>query len=558
MSGYYSEGPMSNWVEDRDMALLEKYRVWILDRKETLSSVTPFDLWCCQHNYDNRGLQFGHEAMAIPGCKGYDCRLKDGWVYVAVIPTTEEEKAKREVMCAERLVPWIEDFDREYHKYTDALMERYLPFQAIDMEALEDYQLQDAFDDWIEIYRRGGNWHFPILLAFAKIYTMFDEMCVKEAGFGVDDPRFSDLMAGFEQIMMQGDRGLFKLGVRAHELGLEPLFKETRDDEELHLKLEQAEAGRTWLKELGDHLWVYGWRSAENWDCGRPSWVEKPSLSFPSIRRFMARPTFLADELRPSLIAKREATEKEVLALVAEEKRPEFLKLMKAAQRCGPIDQDHVFYCEHYGNALARKVTKEVAKRFVAQGVIDDDDDIYYMMPDEISLRILGRYPAHELVAIRKRQHAEFRAAEPEMFIGDPTAIPWALASSPMLRATVASFPRVRPELGADLYATVSTPGVAEGEVCVLRDATDFEKFRPGAILVANLTNTAWTPLFSFAKAIVVDVGGVLSHSAVLGREYGIPVLAGCEQATKKLKDGMRVRVDGDLGAVWILEDESR
>jgi phosphohistidine swiveling domain-containing protein len=176
------------------------------------------------------------------------------------------------------------------------------------------------------------------------------------------------------------------------------------------------------------------------------------------------------------------------------------------------------------------------------------------MLPDEISLRILGRYPAHELVAIRKRQHAEFRVAEPEPYIGDPTAIPWALASSPMLRATVASLPRVRPELGADLYATVSTPGVVEGEVCVLRDAGDFDKFRPGAILVANLTTTAWTPLFSFAKAIVVDVGGVLSHSAVLGREYGIPVLAGCEQATKKLRDGMRIRVDGDLGAVWILE----
>jgi phosphoenolpyruvate synthase/pyruvate phosphate dikinase len=96
---------------------------------------------------------------------------------------------------------------------------------------------------------------------------------------------------------------------------------------------------------------------------------------------------------------------------------------------------------------------------------------------------------------------------------------------------------------------------VAEGEVCVIRDATDFERFRPGAILVANLTTTAWTPLFSYAKAIVVDVGGVLSHSAVLGREYGIPVLAGCEQATKKLKDGMRVKVDGDLGAVWILEE---
>ena len=142
--------------------------------------------------------------------------------------------------------------------------------------------------------------------------------------------------------------------------------------------------------------------------------MEKPSLSFPSIRRFMARPAFPPDELRPTLIAKREAAEKEVLSRVAEEKRPEFLRLMRAAQRCGPVDQDHVFYCEHYGNALARKVTKEVAKRFVAQGIIDEPDDIYYMLPDEISLRILGRYPAHELVAIRKKQHAEFRAADPE------------------------------------------------------------------------------------------------------------------------------------------------
>ena len=335
--------------------------------------MTPFDLWCLQHNYDNRGLQYGHEAMAIPGCKGYDCRLKDGWVYVAVIPTTDEEKAQREIVCAERLAPWIEDFDREYQKYKDELMGRYyLPFQAIDMESLEDYQLQDAFDDWIELYRRGGNYHMVWLLAFAKIYTMFDDMCQKEAGFGVEDPLFSDLMAGFEQKMMEGDRGLFKLGVRVRELGLEPLFGEIKDNDELYAKLGETEAGRTWLKELDAHLWVYGWRSAENWDCGRPSWTEKPSLSFPSIRRFMARPAFPPDELRPTLIAKREAAEKEVLSRVAEEKRPEFLKLLRAAQRCGPVDQDHVFYCEHYGNALARKVTKEVAKRFVAQGVIDE------------------------------------------------------------------------------------------------------------------------------------------------------------------------------------------
>jgi pyruvate,water dikinase len=553
--GYYTEDPLCGWVEERDMALLEKYKVWILDRKETFSCPTPFDLWCLQHNYDNRGEQYGHEAMAVPECKGFECRLKDGWVYVAAQPTTPEEKAAREPLCRERLAPWIEDFEREYRKYTDRMMKRYLAFQSIDLEALEDYQLQEAFDEWVEIYRLGGYYHFPPALAAAMIYLLFGDMCLKEAGVSLNDPLFNDLMAGFDHKILEDDRGLFKLGVRARELGLEPLFDETTVNDELHVELERRENGRIWLKELGEHLWVYGWRTPENWDCSHPSWVEKPSLSFPSIRRFMARPTFVPDDLRPHLIAKREAAEKEVLSRVVEEKRPEFVRLMRAAQWSGREDQDHVFHFEHYSNSLGRKVTKEVGKRFAAQYIVDDPDDIYYLFPDEISLRILGRYSAQELVSIRRKQHAEFRAKEPpEPYIGDPSAIPWALACSPVLRATAVSFPRIRPELNADVYATVSTPGVVEGVVCVLHGVDEFDRFPPGAILVATQAATAWTPIFNVAKAVIVDIGGVLSHTAILGREYGIPVLAGCQQATKKLKDGMRVKVDGDLGVGWILD----
>jgi hypothetical protein len=223
-------------------------------------------------------------------------------------------------------------------------MGRYLPFQAIDMESLEDYQLQDAFDDWIEIYRRGGNYHMVWLLAFAKIYTMFDEMCQMEAGFGVEDPLFSDLMAGFEQ-KNEGDPGSSSLGQGA---GTRPRTTLQQTKTTTNSISGETEAGGL-AQELGIARRFMG-RSAENCDCGRPSWAEKPSLSFPSIRRFMARPAFPPDELRPSLIAKREVAEKEVLSRVAEEKRPEFLKLLRAAQRCGPVDQDHVLL-QHYGNA---------------------------------------------------------------------------------------------------------------------------------------------------------------------------------------------------------------
>ena len=169
-------------------------------------------------------------------------------------------------------------------------------------------------------------------------------------------------------------------------------------------------------------------------------------------------------------------------------------------------------------------------------------------------MRILGRYPAHELVAKRKEEHARFRRAEPDLFIGDITKLGEVIASSPMLRSTQQPHPRVRPELKADLYGTVSTPGVVEGVVKVLLSEADFDKFEPGCILVTIETSSVWTPLFNIAKAVVTDVGGILSHSAILGREYGLPVISGCVEGTKKLKTGMRVRVDGDVGVVYILD----
>jgi len=90
--------------------------------------------------------------------------------------------------------------------------------------------------------------------------------------------------------------------------------------------------------------------------------------------------------------------------------------------------------------------------------------------------------------------------------------------------------------------------------VNVLLSEEDFDKFEPGSILVTVETSSVWTPLFNVAKAVVTDVGGILSHSAILGREYGLPVISGCVEGTKKLKSGMKVKVDGDMGVVYILE----
>ncbi len=555
MSGYYSEGVLVNWDDERDLALTDRYKVWVMDRKETLRSPFPFDLWMLQYNYDNIGLQYGHEYLAVPECKGFDCKLKDGWVYNGTLFTTEEERKAREPKFRERIAPFIEDFGKVYREGVDELMPRYEKFKKLDMENLEDFELEDAFEEWISIYRRAGKLHMVWLLAYCKVYEMFEQMCKELVHIDRNDPLFNDAMAGIDHKILQTDREMFKLGKRVRELGLEPLFLEISDDEALLSKLATEENGKKWLDEFSVFLDEYGWRTFENWDASHPTWVEKPGQVLPSIRRFMSSPVFAPDEAQPKLIERRKKAEQELLSRVPADKKDEFAKMMKAAQWAGLIDEEHPFYTENYGSALARLVTKEIGKRFAKSGIIDDPHDIYYMLPEEIMVRILGRYPAQKLVAIRKEQHAEFRRADPDLFIGDTSKLKEMIDSSPMLRSTQQPLPRVRTELNADLYGTVSTPGIAEGFVKVLFSEEDFVNFQPGDILVTVETSSVWTPLFNLAKAVVTDVGGILSHSAILGREYGLPVISGCVEGTKKLKTGMRVKVDGDQGVVYILDE---
>ena len=205
-------------------------------------------------------------------------------------------------------------------------------------------------------------------------------------------------------------------------------------------------------------------------------------------------------------------------------------------------------------NSVGRYVTKELGKRFAKEGALDDPQDIYYLLPEEIDPRILPKYSAKKLTAARRRERAEFLSREPELYIGDASKVAEVLAIHPMIRSCVAPLPRVRPELEADLYGTVSTPGIVEGEVSVIMSEDDFTKFKPGNILVAVEASSAFMPVFNIASAVITDTGGILSHSAQLGREYGLPVISGCIEATKKLKTGMKVRVDGDVGTVYILE----
>jgi len=545
----YYGWPAWEFNEARDLAT---HKVWVTDRKETLRTITFLDYWML-FQYAN-GFAVGADYFQLPSARGADWRDKDGWILVSVKPTTEEEQRQREPEFRKRIAPWIEDFGKQYHKYVDELNEMIAKIKAVDTEKATDWDLKRVFEDWVEFYIYAAEVHFIWMYAWAIMLTQFENACKELLGIDKHGRLFNDMMGGADHKLLQTDRGLWHLARQAKELGLEALFQSTTDNRKLLTKISQeGKKGEKWLADLREFNKEYGWRTVGNWDIGTPSWVEDPTLTFPAIRAFMEQSAFAVDEHRQRLVKAREAAEKEALSRIPEDSKEWFAKLMKAAQWSSVVGEEHIFYCENYGNALGRLVTKEVGKRFTQAGLLDNPLDICYLTPEEIAIRIILRFDARDVVKIRKQQHTEFRKVEPPPFFGNPEAIPETFARDPALSLAVVPIPRVRPELKADLYGTTAAPGVAEGIAHVIMSEEQFHEFKPGEILVTLETSAAWTPLFGMAKAVITDVGGAASHAALLGREYGLPVISGTVEGTKKIKTGMKVKADGDLGVVYIL-----
>jgi len=109
-------------------------------------------------------------------------------------------------------------------------------------------------------------------------------------------------------------------------------------------------------------------------------------------------------------------------------------------------------------------------------------------------------------------------------------------------------------EGGSELTGTPASPGVVEGIARVVKTVGEISDIRDGEILVCSITSPAWAPIFSKIQAAVTDIGGVMSHAAIVCREYALPAVVGTGHATAQIKTGQRIRVDGTAGTVAILE----
>jgi pyruvate,water dikinase len=540
---------------------VKTYGAWFCDVAHGSPPWKPLYITQCWLWPGYRSIQRAYERLSVPTSKGWDIRLRDGYPYPSVMLTSDEEAKERAVVFRDKIRPFIEDPGGLWEVAKTELLQAYEDLKTkygLDtyesIQQLSNIDLLELFEDYQPVNTKQWDVHMDFFVPVFYLFGLFEQMCRDLLGIDHGNALFSKTMAGFDSMAMNLNRELWKLGARVLESGLEGVFSGIDSDEALLRELELSEAGRLWLGEYRAFLKVFGWRCERIGDWSTPSWLEKPSLGLPAIK--MAVATKGASSINAKLgqaEKERKEAEKELLAKVPVDQREWFEALMKAAQFAGFWSEDHHYSCDCYAHALGRWVTREIGRRFAEAGVIDDPEDVYFLIFGDIyrALIPMGRVKLQDRVAARKAEWEGYLTLVPQMIIGDPAVMGLMVKKDPVMTAAFA-LPNVREELKADLYGGGSAPGVVEGIARVIMTENELGGLLQGEILVAPGTSSQWAPAFEIIKGIVTDGGGALSHAVIVAREYGIPAVTGCQEATRKIKTGDRVRVDGDLGIVFV------
>jgi phosphohistidine swiveling domain-containing protein len=272
---------------------------------------------------------------------------------------------------------------------------------------------------------------------------------------------------------------------------------------------------------------------------------------------------FNLEDERSKLTEQRLSAEAEILSKIPAEQQGWFKELMKLAQKSGIFSEEHDHYLDLYTHAMMRRSALGLGRRFVKDGALDDPEDIFFLIPDEVRRAGINpdQFNLRHIVDRRKSEWNEWnKQPNPPVILKDGFDMDQAMgvlvqSNDPIaLKVVVGSMPVVRPELKADLYGTCGSPGVAEGPARVIMTEDELHRVQEGDILVAASTSPSWTPVFSMIKGVVVDRGASLSHAAIVGREYGIPVVMNVFEGTTKMKSGQRIKIDANLGTVYILD----
>jgi phosphohistidine swiveling domain-containing protein/glycosyltransferase involved in cell wall biosynthesis len=321
--------------------------------------------------------------------------------------------------------------------------------------------------------------------------------------------------------------------------------------------LDTFEDGKEFAHQLKEFMNKYGYFSLQEFELIYPRWEDDPSFILKILKNYL-----LSENSIDPLTFENKQRKKRIRT--TQKIRKELARSKRTLLYRRPIFDLVLFEVQHYvvwrenvkqNFVLAynqlRRFYVELANRLVDRSLLEEENDIFFLTAEEIK-RISGGKIKTE--TIKEKINSRKRARETNLKSPFPSLIEAGAGSKGELKDS---------EEVEEAASTITLKGVGcsvgtvTGKARVILDPTEFETLQEGEILVAPFTNPSWTPLFVTARGVITEVGGVSSHGAVVAREYGIPCVVNVKNATKIIKNGSALTIDGEKGRVYLDQVEN-
>ncbi|MDQ3936804.1 MAG: PEP-utilizing enzyme [Actinomycetota bacterium] len=434
---------------------------------------------------------------------------------------------------------------------------RLAPLSAFDPRGASDAELADHVEALLGYSRWAWTFHLNIHVVCFYVRARFSDVCNDLLGLS----RFEayELMKRSDPTLLEGTTLLADVGRRA----------EGDPEVAAALELPAGEAleklrGSWFQEELDRFLDAEGYRSG-SYDLSDPTWREMPELVVGLVKGIIETDHDPVAEEREFQDWRKERIE-ELRGRLDGDRLEEFDRWLALAERAYPLNETHNGLVFERPMAMARYAALEGGRRLADAGRLSEVDEVFHLRAHELVSGLRGEDgDLGALAAERRREHERAMTLDPPQLIGgEPPDPPYHALPDAVGAALKAIIDQTEEMLGVppqrarddELSGSPGSPGSGEGPARVVRSLDEFDRVRPGDVLVCPLTGPAWTVLFPQVAALVTDSGGPLSHAAIVAREYGVPSVVGTVDGTRRLQDGQRVAVDGTTGVVRILARE--
>jgi len=388
------------------------------------------------------------------------------------------------------------------------------------------------------------NYDFLVILAVSVTYQMLGTLLERYLGADIQELR-GKLISGLTgNVTMETNKHLWDLAQVAKASPMVTDLLRRCSGLEVRPRLEQTPEGRAFLEALERFLSEYGHREIRM-DILYPTWGEDPAPVFSFMRGYLdAEEAQSPHRQQARLVKERQEIAQEVESRLGQDAlgrhlvSPIFRWVLRQTQ-AHTRERDTMHFELTRLFPPFRRMLLELGRRWSEQGLISQPDDIFFLSLDEMGeLADSPHSMADEVQGRRTEFEANKRRPWPDIIRGGREI--YAEAAVPSQAAE------------AQLQGVAGSPGVVTGVARVIRGPEEFENLKNGNILVAPLTNPVWTPLFAIAGGVITEVGGILSHGAIVAREYGIPAVMSVAGATKLVQEGQTITVNGNKGIVYL------